>query len=321
VKEAREHIADDMAIRTGGKPMDLAQALAIIANNATEQSLELGMAAHSSKFPILNRIKRMLGKETVQFSYSPLITKTMLLTLLFSAVLLIGSANEMQNSRQIWVSTTLQSDFETLPFQFPDTIKQHVIVENQQGIDQQITVNLQGVKVKHDVQVDLDISHFNNSQVIPVHPDSLPQPPVLQLSPPPVPAFDPAFQDSLTKYTSRFMHHLGDSIQQYTAKVLTYSRDTSMLSQQQKEKMEWKLEAFKSKMTDSQKELEQKIKVLEKEIQPKMEEFEREMKAWQKENEPKIKEFESKMEAWVKAQSKNFGIGEEQNEETVPDLE
>ena len=212
VKEAREHIADDMAIRAGIRPMDLAHALAIIANNATEQSFELGMAAHSSKFPILNRIKRMLGKETVQSSYSPLITKTMLLTLLFSAVLLIGSANEMQNSRQIWVSTSLQTDFEFLPFQFPDSIKQPAIVDNQQALDQKVAVNVPIVKVKHDVQVDVDINHFINSQVIPVHPDSLPQPPDLQLSPPPVPAFEPAFQDSITAFTSKFMRQLGDSI-------------------------------------------------------------------------------------------------------------
>jgi hypothetical protein len=151
--------------------------------------------------------------------------------------------------------------------------------------------------------------------------DSLPQPPVLHLNPPPVPTLAPAYQDSLAKYTNSFFHHLGDSIQQYTANMITYSRDTAELSLQQKEKMEWKLEVFKSKMADSQKELEQKIKAWEKEIQPKIKAFERKMKAWQKENEPKIKEFESKMEAWVKAQSKNFGTGEEKNEESVPDPE
>jgi hypothetical protein len=115
------------------------------------------------------------------------------------------------------------------------------------------------------------------------------------------------------------MRQFGDSIQQYTAKIITYSSDTSLLSRQQREEMEWKLEAFKSRMAYSKKELELKISAWKKEFQPKMEEFERQMKAWEKENEPLIKEFKAKMEVWVKAQHKNFGIGEEQVEESAPD--
>ena len=318
VKEAREHVADDMAIASGVKSIDLAHALAMVANQATEQSPELAMAAHSSKFPLLNRIKRMLGKEPAQFSYSPLITKTMLLTLMFSAILLIGNANVEQTSEEVWVSTTLESKFNGKTYFLMDTLPQSIEVE-----DTVIVINKNvDLDVDYEVTEDVEVViHSNNNvttSIRSVVSDSLPlpqQPPVLNLSPIPVANINPpVFNDSLIHYTQNIMSGFGDSIQVFARNIVMLKGDTSVLSQSQRENLEAKLEALQLKMAVAQKELEQKMKVWEKEFQPKMKEFERKMEAWQKENEPKLKEFEEKMELWAKEQAEKLKLLEKEQE-------
>lgn len=303
VKEAREHIADDIAIQAGVKAIDLANALAIVANDAVEQSPELAMAAHSSNFPLLNRIKRMLGNEPARFSNSPLITKTMILTLIFSAILFIGNANEVKKTQERWVSTALESKFDDNTYFLMDTLPQSIEVE-----DTVIIINKNvDVDLDHDVSEDVEVViHSNNKVTTTIHSvvsDSLPlpqQPPVLNLSPAPIANFSPpVFNDSLIHYTQNIMGGFGDSIQVYARNIVMLQGDTSVLSQEQKKKLERKMELLQQKMEKSQKVFEEKMKAWEKEFQPKMKEFEQKMEAWQKENEPKIKEFEKKMEVWA----------------------
>lgn len=310
VREAREHIADDIAIQAGVKAIDLANALAIVANDAVVESPELAMAAHSSNFPLLNRIKRMLGNEPARFSNSPIITKTMILTLIFSAILFIGNANEVKNTQDRWVSTALESKFEGDTYFLMDTLPQSIEVEDTVIIiNKDVTIDLDQ-EVSEDVEV---VIHSNNqvtTTIRSVVSDSLPlpqQPPVLNLSPAPIANFSPpVFNDSLIHYTQNIMGDFGDSIHVYARNIVMLQGDTSVLSQEQKKKLERKMELLQKKMEKSQKLLEQKMKAWEKEFQPQMKEFERKMEAWQKENEPKIKEFEKKMEIWAKAQSEKF---------------
>jgi beta-lactamase regulating signal transducer with metallopeptidase domain len=310
VKEAREHIADDIAIQAGVKAIDLANALAIVANDAVEKSPELAMAAHSSNFPLLNRIKRMLGNEPARFSNSPIITKTMILTLIFSAILFIGNANEIKKTQDRWVTTTLESKFDGNTYFLMDTLPQSIEVEDTVIIiNKDVTIDLDQ-EVSEDVEV---VIHSNNQVTTTIHSvvsDSLPlpqQPPVLNLSPAPIANFSPpVFNDSLIHYTQNIMGDFGDSIHVYARNIVMLQGDTSVLSQEQKKKLERKMELLQKKMEKSQKLLEQKMKAWEKEFQPQMKEFEQKMEAWQKENEPKIKEFEKKMEIWAKAQSEKF---------------
>ena len=310
VREAREHIADDIAIQAGVKAIDLANALAIVANDAVEKSPELAMAAHSSNFPLLNRIKRMLGNEPARFSNSPIITKTMILTLIFSAILFIGNANEIKKTQDRWVTTTLESKFDGNTYFLMDTLPQSIEVE-----DTVIVINKDvAIDLDQEVSEDVEVVIHSNNQVTTnirsVVSDSLPlrqQPPVLNLSPAPIANFSPpVFNDSLIHYTQNIMGGFGDSIHVYARNIVMLQGDTSVLSQEQKKKLERKMELLQKKMEKSQKLLEQKMNAWEKEFQPQMKEFERKMEAWQKENEPKIKEFEKKMEIWAKAQSEKF---------------
>jgi beta-lactamase regulating signal transducer with metallopeptidase domain len=315
VKEAREHVADDMAIASGVKSIDLAHALAMVANQATEQSPELAMAAHSSKFPLLNRIKRMLGKEPARFSYSPLITKTMLLTLIFSAILLIGNANEDQASKERWLSTALETEFELSSQYLFDTLQKpeqvarpQVIVEEEVGI-------IASPEPVENVHEEVITRTFNISNKTTMVMDSLPNPPVLNLTAAPVLDFQHGFSDSSRVVNiSSIMSEFGDSIQFFARNIAVFQGDTSVLSQSQREKLNAKIEVLQLKMANSQKVLEQKMKEWEKEFQPKMEEFERKMEAWQKENEPRLKEFEEKIELWAKEQAEKLKLLEKEQE-------
>ncbi|AKP50750.1 M56 family metallopeptidase [Cyclobacterium amurskyense] len=315
VKEAREHVADDMAIASGVKSIDLAHALAMVANQATEQSPELAMAAHSSKFPLLNRIKRMLGKEPARFSYSPLITKTMLLTLIFSAILLIGNANEDQASKERWLSTALETEFELSSQYLFDTLQKPVQVARPQVIveeEVEIIASPEPVENVHEEEI---TRTFNKSNKTTMVMDSLPNPPVLNLTAAPVLDFQHGFSDSsrVVNITS-ILSEFGDSIQFFARNIAVFQGDTSVLSQSQREKLNAKIEVLQLKMANSQKVLEQKMKEWEKEFQPKMEEFERKMEAWQKENEPRLKEFEEKMELWAKEQAEKLKLLEKEQE-------
>ena len=196
VKEAREHVADDMAIASGVKSIDLAHALAMVANQATEQSPELAMAAHSSKFPLLNRIKRMLGKEPARFSYSPLITKTMLLTLIFSAILLIGNANEDQASKERWLSTALETEFELSSQYLFDTLQKPEQVARPQVIVEEEVEIIASPEPGENVHEEVITRTFNISNKTTMVMDSLPNPPVLNLTAAPVLDFQHGFSDS-----------------------------------------------------------------------------------------------------------------------------
>ena len=315
VKEAREHVADDMAIASGVKSIDLAHALAMVANQATEQSPELAMAAHSSKFPLLNRIKRMLGKEPARFSYSPLITKTMLLTLIFSAILLIGNANEDQASKERWLSTALETEFELSSQYLFDTLQKPEQVARPQVIVEEEVEIIASPEPGENVHEEVITRTFNISNKTTMVMDSLPNPPVLNLTAAPVLDFQHGFSDSSRVVNiSSIMSEFGDSIQFFARNIAVFQGDTSVLSQSQREKLNAKIEVLQLKMANSQKVLEQKMKEWEKEFQPKMEEFERKMEAWQKENEPRLKEFEEKMELWAKEQAEKLKLLEKEQE-------
>ncbi|MFC5627143.1 M56 family metallopeptidase [Algoriphagus winogradskyi] len=88
VKELRENAADDLAVKIGVTPKELAYSLAEVLNFAKQNPPELALAAGKRRNPTLQRIKRILGHPAQTYPQNPIISIPMLLTLLLSAGLM-----------------------------------------------------------------------------------------------------------------------------------------------------------------------------------------------------------------------------------------
>ncbi|MFN3998081.1 M56 family metallopeptidase [Algoriphagus sp.] len=93
LKELRENAADDLVMKAGIEPKNLATSLAEVLNFAKQNPPELALAAGKKRNPTLQRIKRMLGYPAQNYPQNPIISIPMLLTLLLSAGL-IASAKQ-----------------------------------------------------------------------------------------------------------------------------------------------------------------------------------------------------------------------------------
>lgn len=93
VKELRENAADDLVLKAGIEPKNLATGLAEVINFAKQNPPELALAAGKRRNPTLQRIKRMLGYPAQNYPQNPIISIPMLLTL-FLSVGLMASAQQ-----------------------------------------------------------------------------------------------------------------------------------------------------------------------------------------------------------------------------------
>jgi beta-lactamase regulating signal transducer with metallopeptidase domain len=94
VKELRENAADDLAIKAGVEPKNLATGLAEVLNFARQNPPELALAAGKKRNPTLLRIKRMLGYQTENYPQTPIISIPMLLTLVLSLGLMASAQQD-----------------------------------------------------------------------------------------------------------------------------------------------------------------------------------------------------------------------------------
>ncbi|PZX53224.1 M56 family metallopeptidase [Algoriphagus chordae] len=95
VKELRENAADDLAVKAGIAPQELAYSLAEVLNFAKQNPPELALAAAKKRNPTLQRIKRILGHPAQTYPQNPIISIPMLLTLLLSAGLMATAQQDV----------------------------------------------------------------------------------------------------------------------------------------------------------------------------------------------------------------------------------
>lgn len=93
IKELRENAADDLVLKSGIDPKNLATSLAEVINFAQQNPPELALAAGKKRNPTLQRIKRILGYPAQNYPQNPIISIPMLLTL-FLSVGLMASAQQ-----------------------------------------------------------------------------------------------------------------------------------------------------------------------------------------------------------------------------------
>lgn len=91
VRTERENACDDVVLSLGFTPQDLAYGLAEVAEQAHASTPEMALAATGPQNHTLNRIKRILGLQPHKEKLSPLISLTMLVSLMISASLVMGA--------------------------------------------------------------------------------------------------------------------------------------------------------------------------------------------------------------------------------------
>ncbi len=101
VKELRENAADDLAIKVGVEPKNLATGLAEVLNFARQNPPELAQAAGKKRNPTLQRIKRILGYPAQNYPQNPIISIPMLLTLTLSLGLMASAQQDAPKSTPI----------------------------------------------------------------------------------------------------------------------------------------------------------------------------------------------------------------------------
>jgi len=335
VKELRENAADDVAIKVGIVPKELAHGLAKVLNHAKQNPPELALAAGKRRNPTLQRIKRILGHPAQTYPQNPIISIPMLLTLLLSAGLMATAQQDVAVSveKAKPISVNLNADV-------------NPVVE----VDEIVDVNLD-INSNVDVFVDTIISKGdtviikNNSKgsfVYKLNGDTLllenmpelllaPMPPFpagmiepvmdfamapvppMEFGTAPIPGFDmgsmPAMDfDMGSMPVMDFM--VSPPVFAFDASSFS-SKDTINMTKSEKEKwvkdIEKRANEYAEKMEDWEVSMKPKMEAYEvkmaewqKSFEPKMEGFEEKMKVWQREMEPKMKEFEKKMAAWQK---------------------
>lgn len=329
LKELRENAADDLAIKAGIEPKDLATGLAQVLNFARQNPPELALSATKKRNPTLLRIKRMLGYQTENYPQTTIISIPMLLTLLLSVGLMANAQQDMPKPSAPLAAnanaTGLSATFAEAPIA-PDTTgkikaqapKSHIsntMVFSDGGYSYRIfgdtlisgndTIILSGkAKIAYENLRDTDWAD------IPVL--DLPSVPMfpMDFEMAPFPDFDMEIGMDMNILEMAPMIPMEpfnfDFAMESPMPPMMFFSDTTKMSKEESEK--WAKEmAHKSK--DWAKLAEVKAEELAKrseEWAAKWEEGEAEraakIEAWQKDFEPKMKAFEQKMKEWQSAQ-------------------
>lgn len=126
VKELRENAADDLVMKAGIEPKNLATSLAEVLNFAKQNPPELALAAGKQRNPTLQRIKRILGYPSQNYPQTPIISIPMLLTLFLSVGLM---ASAQQDAPKQTVSATPKATVTVLEPTFPALSAQDTTVK------------------------------------------------------------------------------------------------------------------------------------------------------------------------------------------------
>lgn len=116
VKELRENAADDLVLKAGIEPKNLATGLAEVINFAKQNPPELALAAGKRRNPTLQRIKRMLGYPAQNYPQNPIISIPMVLTLFLSVGLM---ASAQQDAPKASYPIAPKAKTETIESAFP----------------------------------------------------------------------------------------------------------------------------------------------------------------------------------------------------------
>ncbi|WP_332913548.1 M56 family metallopeptidase [Algoriphagus boritolerans] len=333
VKELRENAADDLVMKAGIEPKNLATSLAEVLNFAKQNPPELALAASKRRNPTLQRIKRMLGYPAQNYPQNPIISIPMLLTLLLSAGLM-GSAQQdtpkpMEPVAPISAGAPV-AGFDAIAPNAPDTtvIKKYEAPESPRSyhfgknvmvfsdggysyrisgdtlISDEDTIILSGkTKIAFD-----KLQEFSGA---PIPEFNIPNAPMMPMNfeMAPLPDFNMEIPSNLNAFAVEampFLEPMNFAFEMGSVMPMMAFSDTTKMSQEQREKLtkEW---AERSK--EFAKQAEQRAQEWSKRSEEwaakwKEEEVEREakMEAWKKEFEPKMKEFEQKMKEWQAAQ-------------------
>jgi hypothetical protein len=320
IRESRESVADDTAIKHGISPTDLAFGLANTLNYSTSHSPDIAMASTGEKTPTLTRIKRIMGYKTHYSQPTPLSSLSMLAAILLGATLLVGASSSppkgslapMESSilspkkyvllKQIGGFHGLSQHSDSVPsnsnsFSLDSLLLPDIALDDLLAIELEI---MEAMKPYGD----FDISGLDSVPVFdwttPPFVDfdfnmDIPSPPPFDFDTsfelnlddlPAVPDFFPGihFPDSFP-----FSGFAGKGISKDSLKIL---EDQFKIKQQ-----EWQRK-FDEKQQVWQEKFQEKMTVWEEQNKPKMEAFQQKMEEWQKQNQPKMEEFQLKMEKW-----------------------
>ncbi|WP_339758000.1 M56 family metallopeptidase [Algoriphagus aquimarinus] len=337
VKELRENAADDVAVKAGVAPKELAYSLAEVLNFAKQNPPELALAAAKKRNPTLQRIKRILGHPAQTYPQNPIISIPMLLTLLLSAGLMATAQQDVsvsvENAKPVAVNVNtnlnpvvevqknanVNLDVNTNVNVTVDTIiskSDTVIVKNSNKRSYVYSHNGETIILEDMPALELTpMPPFPAESMAPVMDFVMASAPVMDFAMAPVPGFEMGSMPAMD-FDMGAMPIMDFKISPPVFDYSFYSfssKDTINMSKSEKEN--WvkdmekradeyakKMENWESSMKPQMEAYEAKMAEWQKAYEPKMEAYEEKMKAWQKEMEPKMKEFEQKMEAWQKTQ-------------------
>lgn len=321
IREQRENAADDLAIKMGIAPRDLAEGLAAVVNLAKKQVPEMALAAAKKPTPTLDRIKRIMGAKTSQNQPTTLTTFTMMITLLLGVTLLVAASEPgSENFQDAWNKTKLHTaSFDThwladAHTQFNDTVpkkpKTIVKIQGDSIVERQMTAEEQAQFSKKmseammplvDMQVlmkDIDPRFFASMPVLEL--PSAPLPPMnfeamptwdfgyLEL-PMPLPSTDFMVNVPPLDFDFKYDFNIQD------IPPFPFGNDSTKMSKEEWAKKKREREAAMNKWAEQNA---AKMKEWEANMKPKMEEWEAKMKEWEKGQEPRMKEFQEKMKVW-----------------------
>ena len=337
IREQRENAADDLAIKMGIAPRDLAEGLAAVVNLAKTQVPEMALAAARKPTPTLDRIKRIMGVKTSQNQPTTLTTFTMMITLLLGATLLVAASEPgSERLQDAWNKTKLHTasfdahwlaDAHT---QFNDTVpkkpKTIVKIQGDSIVERQMTPEEQAEFSKKmseammplmDMQVlmkDLDPSLFATMPIMEMPAMSIPPMnfeamPVWEFGdlPMPIPSEDFMFTMPPLEFDFNYEFDVReipvfpfayDSTKMSKEEWAKKKQDREAAMQKWAEQHAARMKEWEAKHKDWEAKMQPKIKEWEATMKPKMVEWEAKMKEWEKSQEPRMKEFQEKVKAW-----------------------
>jgi bla regulator protein blaR1 len=332
LKELRENAADDLVIKAGIEPENLATSLAEVLNFAKQNPPELALAACKKRNPTLQRIKRMLGYPAQNYPQNPIISIPMLFTLLLSAGLIASAQQDTAHPTEPVAPISIDTPADLLEAiepidpdttgikksEAPDSPKsdhfgKNVMVFSDGGYSYRISGDTlisdkDTIIISGKTKVAFEkLREFNGASMPKFN---MPNAPVfpMEFDMAPLPDFNMQIPFDMEVFAMAPMIPMEpfDLAMAPPMPVMLFPSDTTKMTKE--EQIKWSKE-----MADRSKEWAKLAEVKAEEWAKRSEEWAAKWKegeaernekieAWKKEFEPKMKEFEQKMKEWQTAQ-------------------
>ncbi len=326
-KEQRENACDDLAIKMGVTPKDLAHGLANVLNHAQFKAPEMAMAATKSKNPTLDRIKRIMGIKISPTQPTPFISMTMIVTLLLSATLMVGAGDQREkNSIEELMETklrteTIQGNWNgLLAFQKTDTVPPKKAIK----IDKDLKGMSEEEKSKLEESMEkafgssgiFENESLGNMVIKGLHflsPD-FSNMPILKLNELPLPSFDMEnmpmwefdndhfnniFPDSLFKYMPLDIIIMDSTVQKKHPMIImgkkVYGMDTTKMSREEREQMR---NEMREKINAHREERQAYREKMQMERETFMQDLSKKREEYQSQIQPQIKQYQDQIQNW-----------------------